>query len=126
MSTLPDTPHLTVAQLKERREKALIHSEEALLKHTETYRQLKRMVNEINTNPLDISQYHKTAVRMSALLKELIRVNTQTVFDYYYCNIDPQQMGDVRFFRCQCLDLAEQIIELDRWRAKRHHLTLVK
>lgn len=117
---------LTFEELMQKRTEGLIESEKAILQKYDTYRALKRMVDEINTGPLDVVDYYATATRLGALLHEMAAGFTHTIFHYFADYIDPAQKGDVRCFRMECCELAQQMKELDRWRAKRHCLKSVK
>ena len=75
---------------------------------------------------MDIAAYYATAVRLAHELKTLKAADGETIFDYFYRNIDPRQRGDARYFRGVCLDLAEQLECLDRWRVKSRRLTVIK
>jgi hypothetical protein len=115
---------LTIGDLRKKRINALRMSEKAIREHVAAYHEIKTMVREINTGPLDIALYYQTASRLGMLLTRL--AYRGTIFQYFAEQIDPRKNGDVRYFRAQCLDLNEQLKELDRWRTKKHHLRRVK
>jgi hypothetical protein len=121
-----DQPKLTLSDLRHKRAEALLMSEKAALAHPETYRELKRLVREINAGPLDVSAYYRTASALSAMLRTLSTPAEETVFDYFCHNTDPRSGGDVRYFRGMVLDLAGQIECLDRWRRRCRHLKVVQ
>ena len=125
-TSMDDIITLTVEDLEERRSNALSRSEKAALLYPETYRNLKRMLREINAATVDVSQYYRTALGVTSLLETLTRAGSGTIFDHFLRNIDPAQAGDVRYFRFECMDLAEQLDCFERWSAERHHLTVVK
>jgi hypothetical protein len=52
--------------------------------------------------------------------------SSHTIFHYFAENIHPGKSGDVRCFRLECRDLAEQIRDLDQWRAQQHRLKRIK
>ena len=58
---MDDLPKLTIQELKGRRSDALSRSEKTALRYYATYRELTRMLCEINSTSLDISQYYRTA-----------------------------------------------------------------
>jgi len=47
------------------------------------------------------------------LLQALIKTGPGSVFYYFYQNIDPNQGGEVRYFRAMCSDLYEQLHHVD-------------
>lgn len=117
---------LTFDELKEKRAKGLLASEKAILQKYDTYLTLKKMVARINTEPLDVVNYYPTARRLGAILRELTAGHANTIFQYYADHIDPTAEGDARCFRMECHQLAEQLKELDRRRAARCRLKIVK
>ena len=126
VDSMDNMTELTIGDLEERRSDALSRSEKAALRYPEIYRSLKWMLREINAAPLDVSQYYRTALGLAKLLETLTRAGRGTIFDHYLRNIDPAQAGDVRYFRFECMDLAEQLDCFERWSAERHHLRVVK
>ena len=118
--------HITLEELLQRRTKSMLGSEQAIRQQTDTYRMLKQMVDQINGNPLDVGDYYHTALRLSALLGQMTRGGEDTIFHYFAEQIDPGKYGDVRCFRMECRDLAEQIKAIDQWRAARRRLKRIK
>jgi hypothetical protein len=118
--------HYTLEELKRKREENLLGSERAVLDRRDTYRELKNLLHDINTGPLDVADYYRSASRLGALLSELSACSSHTIFHYFAEQIDPGKAADVRCFRLECLDLAEQIKDLDQWRAQRHRLKRIK
>jgi hypothetical protein len=116
----------TLDELKQKRESDLMGSAEAIGRQTDLYRELKALVHEINNSPLDVGDYHKTATRLGALLIKMTNGVGSTIFHYFAEHIDPDKAGDVRCFRFECLDLAEQMRQLEQWRAERHRLKRIK
>jgi hypothetical protein len=123
---MDDLPKLTLEELKGRRSEALSRLESAALLYPATYRELKRMLCEINSSAMDISQYYRTALQLTKLLKILIQAGAGTIFDHYLHHIDPAKDGDVRYFRFECLDLAEQLKSFEKWSAEQHNLKVIK
>ena len=121
-----EPPIKTIEDLKKRRLESLMLSEKALVEHIETYREIKTLVKEIVFKTVDIGDYFSTASRLTKLLETMTQVGTETIFNYFYQNIDPRQCGEVRYFRAVCLDLFEQLNELDKWRADKRKLTKIK
>jgi uncharacterized protein (UPF0128 family) len=116
----------TLDELKQKRESDLMGSVQAIGRQTDLYRELKALVHEINSRPLDVGDYHKTATRLGAMLVKMTNGVGSTIFHYFAEHIDPDKAGDVRCFRFECLDLAEQMRQLEQWRAERHRLKRIK
>lgn len=117
---------LTFEELQQKRAEGLMASEEAIHQKYNTYRELKRLVAEINAGPLDVMNYYPTAKRLGLMLREMTCGHCNTIFHYFADHIDPTQKGDVRCFRMECRQLAEQMRELDQRRLARHQLKVVK
>ena len=118
--------NLTIEDLKKKRAEELLASEKAILQNNLTYRELKKIVHRINAEPLDVAEYYHAARRLGEVLHEMATGHTNTVFHYFADHIDPSRKGDVRCFRMECLELAQQIKELDDRRAKNRRLRVVK
>ena len=116
---------LTIEDLKIRRQHALARAGRAVVEGQTTYRELKKIVRTVNASPLDISEYHATASLLGRLLDALDR-GGQTIFAHFRDQIDPYRNGNAVHFRFECRDLAEQIADLEAWRAERHRLRCVK
>jgi hypothetical protein len=115
---------LTTQQLNERWVKCYEHSEKAILKHPEIYKKLLSLIDEVCFGSVDIDEYYNLAIALSEYLHQM---GSGTIFfNYFYEHIDPNRQGSVRFFRAICLDLADQIDGLNRWRKTRRRLSLVK
>jgi len=123
---MKDVPQLTVQDLENRRTDALAVSEKAALAHPAVYRQIRRMLNDINSGPVDVAEYYQTARKLSKLLETLNSAGGRTLFEYYVHQIDPSSSGDPRYFRWECRDLAAQLDGLEKWSAKRHNLRVIK
>ena len=117
---------LTLDVLRSRREADLLGSERAIRLRPRTYLLLRRMLKEINTGPVDVADYHRTATRLGDLLREISAGSDRTIFHYFTASIDPCINGSVRWFRLTCLDLQSHIQDLERWRAERAGLRVVK
>jgi|GEM_PF-1016017 hypothetical protein len=116
----------TLDELKQKRTAALLKSQKAILQQVTTYRELKKRVHEINNGPLDVADYYRTATELGALLLKLCACENHTIFHYFAEHIHPGKAGDVRCFRLECRDLADQIKALDMERAQKHRLKRVK
>jgi hypothetical protein len=117
---------LTLEELKQKREENLLGSERAIRHQCDAYRELKKLVNDINTGPLDVADYYRSASRLGFLLSELSACSSHTIFHYFAEQIDPGKVSDVRYFRLECMDLAQQIRDFDQWRTQRHRLKRIK
>ena len=117
----------TLEDLQKKREADLMGTERAVREHGDTYREIKELIREINSRPLDVGDYYKTASRLGAMLVAMSHgIGSCTIFHYFAEHIDPGRAGDVRCFRLECRDLAEQIRYLEQWRAERHRLKRIK
>ncbi len=116
---------LTIEDLQIRRQQALACAGRAVVERQTTYRELKKLLRTVNAGPLDISEYHATASRLGRLL-DALDPGDQTIFAHFRDQIDPHRNGKAVHFRFECRDLAEQIADLEAWRAERHRLRCVK
>jgi hypothetical protein len=116
----------TLEELKQKRKEDLIGSQQAILQQGDTYREMKQLLQDINNGPLDVADYYRTAALLGTLLLKLCACGRHTIFHYFAEQIHPGKAGDVRCFRLECRDLAEQIMDLDRWRAQQHRLKRIK
>jgi hypothetical protein len=117
---------ISIEDLAARRLDSLAASEKSVAVHPEAYRETKRMLQRVIVQPLDISEYYRTAVELCMLLELLSRPESDTIFSYYSPQVDPCRNGDVRYFRALCVDLSRQMDALDRWRFRRRRLQRVK
>lgn len=117
---------LTVDVLKNRRQNALRWSDKAIQRYPETYAAIRKLLPRILYAPMDISEYFPVATELSGLIRELSQIGDETIFQYFYPHIDPGQTGDPRYLRAMCMDLYEQMQELERWRITHRHLRLVR
>lgn len=116
----------TLEELRKKRDETLSGSEQAILKHRKTYRDFKHLLNNINNGPVDISEYYQTASRLLGMLKEMSQGADRTVFRLFENQVDPSKEGSARWFRLTCLDLAEHVRDIERWRAAKLGLRIVK
>ena len=119
-------PKRSIRDLKERYRAALLLSEMSVRTQPDIFRELKRVLSEIDSRVLDISEYYPIALRLAGLLRALARKEDRTIFNYFIQNIDPCQGSNVRSFRYNCLDLEDQLNYFDKWRAGRRHLKCIK
>jgi len=121
-----ETPAQTIEDLKKKRLESLMLSEKAVVANPEAYREIKTLVNTVVFKTVDVGNYFTTTSRLAKLLEKMTRVGSGTIFNYFFENIDPKQYGEARYFRAMCLDLLEQINELDKWRADKRRLIVLK
>jgi hypothetical protein len=118
-------PLLTIDDLQRRWAESLLASQQAIRCNYSVYRELKRLVRQINTKALDVAEYYPTAVHLGTMLRDLSSGCSNSVFQYFAEQIDPRQQGDVRCFRMECRQLSEQLAELDRRRTSGSHLRII-
>ena len=118
--------NLTIEDLKKKRAEGLRASEKAVIQKNITYRELKKIVRKINDETIDVAEYYLAARRLGEILQEMATGYPDTVFHYFADHIDPSKKGDVRCFRMECRELAQQLKELDDRRAKNRCLKIVK
>ncbi|WP_054029930.1 hypothetical protein [Desulfatitalea tepidiphila] len=116
----------TLEELKQKRVEALVGSEHAILRHHDTYRALKHLLRDINSGPVDVSDYYRTASRLAMLLREMSEGPGQNIFQLFATQVDPAKGGRARWFRLACLDLEEHVRDIERWRAGKSRLRIVK
>ena len=104
----------------------LQRTEKAIREQPDAYRRIKEMLADIQSRSVDVSEYYKTARKLTELVERLNRIDGDTLFGYFQTNLDPSQLGDVRYFRYICKDLAQQIGILDDYRASRCRLRVIK
>jgi hypothetical protein len=118
--------HPSLDDLVQRRAEGLTASERAIQKRYLIYMDLKRLVEKVNTDLLDVADYYSTAVLLGTLLCDISRGYSNTVFHYFAEHIDPRKKGDVRCFRMECRQLNEQFEELERRRIDRRRIKIIK
>jgi hypothetical protein len=120
------TSHPSKDDLEQKWAASLMASERAIHHRYTAYCDLKRLLEKINTGSIDVADYYLTAVDLGARLSEISCGYGNTVFHYFAEQIDPRKNGDVRCFRMECRQLSEQFEELDRRRANRRPLRVIK
>ncbi len=116
----------TLEDLRRKRDEALLGSEQAIRRHRNTYQALKHLLQDINSGPVDVAEYYRTASKLLSMLKEMSEGADRTIFHLFEKQIDPAKGGNARWFRLACLDLAEHVRDIERWRAAKSGLRLVK
>lgn len=115
-----------VQELKARWDEALSRADAAVLRHPDAYADLKKLLDRVNRSPVDVSEYHRLACRLTELIETLREGGRWTVFDYFVEGIDPNKEGCARYFRFLCTDLQQRIDDLDTFRRARRGLSLVR
>ena len=123
---MKDTILPTIEELQKRRSESLRISEKAISEHPNEYREIKALVSEILSKPVDIGDYYKTAGKLAGLLEKMIKTETVSIFYYYYKTIDPRKSGQARYFRTNCLDLHEQLKHVNELRVDRRKMRLIQ
>ena len=116
----------TIDELIKRRMESLNISQKAIIEHPEEYREIKRTIRDIISKTIDIGDYYKTAEKLSRLLSKMTESGNQSIFHYYYINIDPRQKGQARFFRANCVDLEQQLQFIDEQRHSKRHIRVIQ
>jgi hypothetical protein len=122
---MSDTMIPTIEELTRKRMEALIVSEKAIIAHPAEYREIKKIIRYIISKPIEIGDYYSTAQRLTKLLKTMTQSGPGSIFHYFYTNIDPQQKGQARYFRANCIDLAQQLECIDHMRHSKRHIRVV-
>ncbi len=116
----------TMEELQKRRLESLRISEKAISEHPDEYREIKALVSKILSKPVEISDYYKTAGKLAGLLEKMVETGPESIFYYYYKNIDPRKSGQARYFRANCLDLHEQLKYVNELRINRRKMRLIQ
>ncbi len=117
---------LTREILEDRWNRFLVCSEAAIRKHPELFREIKRHLESVFSRSIDVSEYYPLARKLSEMLRELGRHHEESIFAYFGTHLDPQQAGDPRYFRAMCLDLIQQIQQIEQWRMQGRSLRRIK
>lgn len=120
------TIHLTIADLQQKWATGLMVSEKAIFQNADTYRDMKNLLNFVNSNLVDISEYYNIASELGKMLNILANEKEEIVFRYFAERIDPTKNADVRSFRFECTDLSERLRFLDQWRRNRRQLRIIR
>ncbi|RJP94600.1 MAG: hypothetical protein C4518_03155 [Desulfobacteraceae bacterium] len=116
----------TLEELERRRVRSLMVSEKSVAEHPDVYREIKKIVRDVISSPVDIGDYYKTARKLSELLREMAKTDAISLFYYFAKSIDPLQCGRAMYFRADCLDLWEQLRCIDELRVSLHHIRLIQ
>lgn len=117
---------LTVSELEERWNHALVMTSSAVTKHPDVYRKLKSLAGEIVSNPLDIGDYLQTTQTLVGFLKELDPNDRGSIFSIFNDRITPSSIWDANWLRLECKDLLAHLNAFDEWRLKTCGLRVVR
>ena len=113
----------TVATLQKTHRKCLIRSEAAIRRHPHEFSEIRKIVNRVVLESVDIDAYYSLAERLAGLMAVM---GPDTIFTQYFLdNIDPKRGCQARYFRFMCLDLRSQINLLDRRSETQNRLRLI-
>ncbi|MBC2715011.1 MAG: hypothetical protein HF978_06840 [Desulfobacteraceae bacterium] len=116
----------TIEELTKRRMESLAVSEKAIIEHPDEYREIKKIIRYIISKTVDIGDYYTIAKKLTRLLDKMTESGNQSIFYYYYKNIDPQQRGQARYFRANCMDLEQQLKCVDQLRCSKRHIRVIQ
>jgi hypothetical protein len=117
---------LTISDLERRWEETLRATDKTVRRHPHVYRELKKLVEEIVTQPLDINDYPFTAEKLAGLLRSMDDETRKNIFHFYFDRIFPASIGRLKLLRLECRDLSEQLEAFDKWRMETHRLRVLK
>lgn len=120
---MAERPGLTKKDLERLRQECYWRSERAINEQPGQYRKIRDMLDYVLSHQIDINDYFCLARELSESLRAM---GKGTVFHYFHENIHPNKNGRARYFRAECMDLLVQIHELNKWRAGKRKLTVVK
>jgi hypothetical protein len=123
--TMNDMLLPTIEDLKKQRLESLMISEKAIAEHPNEYREIKILLRSIISTTVDIGDYYKTVLKLVRLLEKMLETGHGSIFHYYYKTIDPQQEGQARYFRANCLDFYQQIKCVDELRITRRQIRVI-
>lgn len=116
----------TLAELECRWQKALESTRNAVSRHPDCYRELKKRVTDIVAKPLDVREYLPTAEKVANLLKALDPEEQGSIFCFFSDRIKPADIWQVALLRVECKDLLSYLKVFDDWRMKSNQLRVVK
>ncbi len=122
---MEDKKQPSMEELRYRRRESLEKAQKAIAAHPGEYRQVKRLLEKVLANPVDVTQYYGIARNLTLLLEKLNASSPGSLFAYYHENIAPERQGDTRYFKMICADLRQQIRQVDQFRRQQHNLRIV-
>ena len=122
----PLNDRLTVAELQQRWNNALILTQAAVIRQPDVYRELKCLAGDIVTKPLDITEYMPAARRLMKLFEKMDPNGKGSIFQLFNDRINPSSIWDVCWLRLECKDMLAHLEVFDKWRLKHGRLKIVK
>jgi hypothetical protein len=122
----PMDHRLTVTELEQRWENALITTQSVVSKRPGIYSELKSLAGDVVFKPLDIKEYLPTAEKLVELLEKLDPNGRGSIFHYFHDRILPSSIWDVCWLRMECQDLLAHLKAFDKWRVENSPLKIVK
>jgi len=117
---------LTVSELENRWNNALVMTLNAVTKHPAVYRELKSLAGEIVAKPLDIREYLPTAQKLVEFLQQMDPNNLGSIFCFFNDRIAPSSIWDATWLRMECEDLLAHLRVFDEWRLNTCGLRVVQ
>ncbi|MFW6011828.1 MAG: hypothetical protein ACOC8R_01965 [Desulfosalsimonas sp.] len=115
----------SVDDLRRRRQRALQKADNAIAGRPAEYREIKRLLDEVLSGPVDVADYHRVAGEIVRLLEKLSASSSESLFAYYCNNIDPGRQGDTRYFKVICRDLRQQLKLIDQYRRQSRRIRIM-
>jgi hypothetical protein len=113
----------TMKALIQKHQISMLKSETAVREHPDEFSEIRKILNRVVLEPVDIDAYYPLAEKLARLLEAM---GPETIFSHYFTeNIDPKRGCQARYFRFMCLDLTEQINHLMQRRGNRRRLRLM-
>jgi hypothetical protein len=116
---------ITVSELEKRWEKTLWETNKAVTGNPHFYKELKSLISDILTKPLDIQEYLPTVNHLAGLLTQLDPGGKGSIFHFFNDRIFPSSVWQVRTLRMECSDLLAHLREFETWRQKQRALRVV-
>ena len=117
---------LTVEELQQRWENALVMTLAAVARQPGVYGELKSLAGDILNRPVDISEYLPAVRKLAGLLEKMDPCGRGTIFHFFNERIGPASIWDVCWLRVECKDLLAHLNAFEQWRLKRSGLKVVK
>jgi hypothetical protein len=99
------------------------NSESAIRDYPHEFSEIRKIVDRIIMEPVDIDDYYPLAKRLAGLLETM---GPETIFSNYFLeNIHPDRGCRARYLRFICKDLKQQMSHLLQRRKNQRHLRLL-
>lgn len=107
---------LSLAELENRWNNALVMTRTAVSRQPAVYRDLKVLAADIIAHPLDITEYLPTAETLVGLLEKLDPNHRGSIFSFFHDRIAPSSVWDTTWLRLECRDLLAHLEAFEEWR----------